>query len=279
MGIEELTEKLQKFKKKVIEKTDKGIQALKGSPDAKGATETGKEVLKEVSGLKARLIQEGTNFVKTYMKDNVTKENSTGATLGALGEYIVKKTVKGVTAVADTLTEYIENEAVKYHRLDTIPELEAAKALINEYAKDKEEQGDELLQYKGIEMVLGKTEKDLSIRLKNKGKTIGLTYLLKDTEISYLNKDFEIITGDLLKRLDKLSDPATLRIDKRTTLKIPLTKGEATYLVSFKKEDGTYEVSYTPENKKTGIMLKYTLEKQMQEGPKEDPIPDMLKKE
>ncbi|MDP2908797.1 MAG: hypothetical protein Q8N77_03240, partial [Nanoarchaeota archaeon] len=59
---------------------------------------------------------------------------------------------------------------------------------------------------------------------------------------------------------EKLSDPAIQKVEKRTTLKIPQTKGEATYFVSFKKENGAYEVSYASENKKNGIMLKYVME-------------------
>lgn len=286
MGIEELSEKLQKFKKKVIEKTDSGIQVLKGSPDAKSATETGKEVLKEVSGLKARLIKEGTNFAKTYMKDNVTKENSTGATLGALAEYLVKKTAKGIKTAVGALTDYVENEADKYHKIDLIPELEAAKALINEYAKDASEQGEEAINYKGIEIILNKTEKELSVGLKNKQKEIKIRYLLNGNDISELNKDLEYLTEDLIKRIDKLSDPDTLKISKKTTFSIPNSKGETTYVVGFKKENDTYEVNYAPNNKilgivdkKHGVILNYTFQKLTPMEEMTEKIPEMLKGE
>ena len=279
MGIEELTEKLQKFKKKVIEKTDKGIRALKGSPDAKGAAETGKEVLKEVSGLKARLIKEGANFARTYMKENVTQDNSTGATIGALGEYLVKKTAKGVKVVADALTDYIEKEAKKYHRIDTMPELNVVKELINQYAEDQQEMGKETLNYKGIGIVVNKTEKDLSITLTRDPKIVSLTYLLKDKKITDLNKDFETLTADLVKRLDRLSDPTMSMIDKTTTFKILQEKGEQKYLVHMKKENEIYDIAYTPENRNSGIILKYVVQKPASEPEvsAEDSTSDILK--
>ncbi|MBM3199791.1 hypothetical protein FJZ53_02550 [Candidatus Woesearchaeota archaeon] len=286
MGLEELADKISRFKKKVIEKTDEGIQKLKGSEEAGDAKEVGKKVVEEAVGLKSRIIKEGTAFAKKYMKENVTQENSTGATIGAFGEYLVKKTAKGVKAAAEALTDYIENEAVKYHKKDTFPELEAARSLVNEYAQDNVEQGEEELNYKGIDLIIKRTDRDLSINLKNKQKKIELTYFLKDAEISDLNYEFDTLTGDLLKRLDKLSDPATVKINKTTVLKMdsPLNKNGKVYTVSLKKIDGAYEVGYTPENRKAGVMLKYVQEKEIPcHAPEEDvsysqdPIPDMLK--
>ncbi len=289
MGIEELANKFKKMKKGVIEKADKGIQLFKGSPDAQGAKEVGKEVLKEVSGLKTRIIKGSTDFAKTYMKENVTQENSTGATLGALTEYVVKKTVKGVTAVADALTAYIENEADKYHRIGVLPELETAKVLINEYAKDKSEQGEEAINYKGIEIILNKTEKELSVNMKSKQKEIKIKYLLNGNDIEELNKDLGYLTEDLIKRIDKLSDPDTLKINKKTTFAIPRSKGETTYVVTFKKENDKYEVNYAPNNKilgmvdkKHGVIMEYVLQKPLaskEEPTSKEPIPEMLKEE
>jgi len=287
MGIEELTNKLRKFKKKVIEKADEGIQTVKGSPETNDAKEVGKKVIEEAIGLKSRLIKEGTEFAKKYMKENVTQENSTGATIGALGEYIVKKTVKGVKTVADAVTDYIENEAKKYHQIDLMPEIQIAKSLINEYAKDKEEQGEEAINYKGIEIVLNKTEKELSVDLKNDQKEITIKYLLNGNDISELNKDLEYLTGDLIKRVNKLSDPDTLKINKKTTFAIPNSKGETVYTVNFKKENDTYEVNYAPNNKilgivnkKHGVILEYVLlKKPVQEASLEEPAHKTPKEE
>ena len=287
---EGLLDKLKKIRKGVIEKADQGIQSVKGPKEEPSLAEVGKEVLKEANGLGTRLLNTGKSFVKDYMKENVTKDNNTGAMIGAFGEYLVKKTVKGAKIAADALTNYIENEACKYHKMEALPELEAARLLINEYAKDKSEQGEEAISYKGLEITLNKTEKELSVSMDGNQKKIKIRYLLSGNDIEELNKDLGYLTEDLIKRMDKLSDPDTVKISKKTTITIPRSKGETNYSVAFKKEKGdaaeAYEVSYTPNNKtlgvidkKHGVVLEYALQKPMpKEEPKpEEQIPEMLK--
>lgn len=251
-----ITEKLKKIKKELIQEANEGLKKIKGSSESEAA----KTVAEQASGLKGLLISKGGQFLKTYLKENVTQDNPTGATIGAFGEYVVKQTVTGIKKGVSALQNYLESESNNYRRQDIMPELEAAREILATYADDKYEQGREDVAYNGIEMMINKTEKEISLNLKRGQKTIELTYLINGREVSDLNNDFGILTEDLLTRLEKLSDPAIQKVEKRTTLKIPQTKGEATYFVSFKKENGAYEVSYASENKKNGIMLKYVME-------------------
>jgi hypothetical protein len=160
-----------------------------------------------------------------------------------------------------------------------MPELNVVKELINQYAEDQQEMGKETLNYKGIGIVVNKTEKDLSITLTRDPKIVSLTYLLKDKKITDLNKDFETLTADLVKRLDRLSDPTMSMIDKTTTFKILQEKGEQKYLVHMKKENEIYDIAYTPENRNSGIILKYVVQKPASEPEvsAEDSTSDILK--
>lgn len=257
-----ITEKLKKIKRELIQEANEGLKKIKGSSESEAA----KAVAEQASGLKGLLVSKGGKFLKTYLKENVTQDNPTGATIGAFGEYVVKQTAAGIKKGLGALQNYLESESNNYRRQDIMPELEVAREILATYADDKYEQGREDVAYNGIEMMINKTEKELSLNLKRGQKTIELTYLAHEfwkkgsLEVAELNKDFGILTEDLLTRLEKLSDPAIQKVEKKTTLKIPQTKGEATYFVSFKKENGAYEVSYASENKKNGIMLKYVME-------------------
>lgn len=257
-----ITEKLKKIKRELVQEASGALKTIQGSSESEAA----KAVAEKASGLKGLLISKGGAFLKDYLNEKVTEDNRTGAAVGAFTEYVVKRTAAEIKKGLGALQGYLEKESNNYRRQDIMPELEAAREILATYADDKYEQGREDVAYSGVKMTINKTEKELSLNLKRGQKTIELTYLANEfwkrgsLEVAELNKDFGILTEDLLTRLEKLSDPAIQKVEKKTTLKVPQTKGEATYFVSFKKENGAYEVSYAPENKKNGIMLKYVME-------------------
>lgn len=251
-----LKEKLAQIRKKMVIGANEGLEKIT-DPKTK---EAGKAFVETASGLKGMLVSKGTDFLKKYLKENMTEEHPTGATIGAFGEYVVKKSVEKVKSGLEALKDYLENETANYQKLDVIPEIEAIRQLIKEYAQDTLEKGREEINYKGIEIVVNTTEKELSLDLKHQPKTVSVTYLLKDKTISELDQDFGVIAEDLLERLNKLSDPAVLKIEKNATLKLQRAKGEAKYFVNLQKGEGRCEVSYTPEDKKYGVILKYVSE-------------------
>lgn len=256
-----LSEKLRnidfgKIKKDVTLKANEGIQKIT-SETAKGS---GKILLHTVAGFKGVLAEKAPDFVKNYISDKLAKENPTGAAAGACAEYVVKHMAKGVIRSINSLKNYLEEESIYYNRLDNIPEIEVLKELIVEYAKDDYEQGEEVFSFqRGIELKVNKEEKELSILLNQKTRKVELKYLFGKKSISELDNDFNILADDLLDRLDNLSDPAILKVDKRTVLKIPKKTGETIYEVDYKKIDNLREVNYTPKQKE-GVVLKYMIQ-------------------
>jgi len=144
--------------------------------------------------------------------------------------------------------------------------MEIMKQLVYEYAKDDYEQGEEAFSYEGVEFAVNKVAKELSISLKHKQRTVEVKYLLNKNPLSELSEDLNTLADDLLNRVNKLSDPAIMKVDKQTVLKIPKEKGVTKYLVTFQKTDTLCEVNYSPEDKKEGIILKYATQEAKENG-------------
>ncbi|MDP2908727.1 MAG: hypothetical protein Q8N77_02880, partial [Nanoarchaeota archaeon] len=87
-----ITEKFKKIKKELIQEANEGLKKIQGSSESEAA----KAVAEKASGLKGLLIKQGGDFLKKYLKENVTQDNPTGATVGAFGEYVVKQTAAGI---------------------------------------------------------------------------------------------------------------------------------------------------------------------------------------
>lgn len=250
----DLSATIRKVKKELTIRACKGLKIV----TCEAAKGSGKLVLSKVAGFKGDLVEKGTSFLKNYIKENMAQENPTGATVGAFAEYTVRSAANGIKRTAGSLKDYLEKESTHYKRLEVIPEMEIVKHLIDEYAKDDHELGEEAFCYEGVEFAVNKVAKELSISLKHQQRTVEVKYLLNKNPISKLNDDLNTLSDDLLNRMDKLSDPALLRVDKQTLLKILNEKGETTYLVTFKKTGTLCEVNYSPEDKKEGIILKYS---------------------
>ena len=252
----DLYEKLKGAKKKIIQ----GANGVMNSEamNSEGSKEAKEMVSEYGAGLKGMLLKKGSSFLKTYVNEKMTTDNPTGATVGACGEYIVKQVGKEVMKGIVLLQQYLEKEANRYEKLEAIPELEVVKSILEGYAQDSQEQGREQVKYKGVEFIVDKTEKELSVNLKNKEKEVTVTYFLNGVSIPTLSKELYKLTDDLLKRLNKLINPSIASLEKTTNLIIDRDGKEILYHIQFKKTEETLEIGYSPEKKGSAIMLKYS---------------------
>lgn len=246
----DLFEKLRGAKKKMI----RGANEVVNSEDTK---EAGKVITEYGVGVKGMLIKKGGKFLKRYVNEKMTTENPTGATVGAFGEYVVKQVGSEVKKGINVMQKYLEKETHRYHKLEAVPELEIVKGILEGYAQDSQEQGREEIKYKGVEFIVDKTEKELSVSLKSKGKAVELTYFLEGASIPVLSEELCKLTDDLLKRLNRLLDPSVSGLEKTTSLRVARGEKEISYIVQSKKTDRLLEVSYIPEKKRAAIMLSY----------------------
>lgn len=247
---DDLFEKLRGAKKKIIQ----GANEVMSSEDTK---EAGKVITEYGAGIKGVLVKKGGKFLKKYVNEKMTTENPTGATVGAFGEYVLKQVGSEVKKGVNTLQKYLEKETHRYHKLEVVPELEIVKGVIEGYAQDSKEQGREEIKYKGVEFIIDKTEKELYVNLKNKGKAVGLTYFLEGASVPVLSEELNRLTDDLLKRLNRLLDPSVSGLEKTTSLRLARGEKEISYTVQSKKTDNMLEVNYNPEKRRAAVMLNY----------------------
>ena len=97
-----------KTKEELLNGANKGLKTLK----SKAAKETSKFATDLALGVPGFVATQGTKLAKKYIKDSVKKENPTGATIGALGESLVKQVVGGVTTSVNVLQDYLEDKSL-----------------------------------------------------------------------------------------------------------------------------------------------------------------------
>ncbi|MBL7100577.1 MAG: hypothetical protein ISS23_01340 [Nanoarchaeota archaeon] len=266
---ENLSDKVKKFKKKVTLTAYDGVKKA-SSEAAKGS---GKFLFKKVVGSnKVEILKNGSAFLRNYINENMAKDNPTGATAGAFVEYTFKHAIGGIKKGVGSVINFLERESNQYHRFDIIPEVEIIKHLVGGCIQDDFEQGKESRSQGGVDYTIQKSEKELAISLEHgllehTLRTVEVNYIFDKNTLSELSSDLDILADDLLKRVNRLSDPSINELDKTTQFQIPRgEKGEATYILNFKKDEKSCEVCYSPENKKEGIILKYKTQEAKENG-------------
>lgn len=199
-------------------------------------------------------------LAKKYVKDNVTKDNPTGATVGAVSESLIKQAATGIKHGISSLQSYLKDTITESRRYNELPELEAAKSLFLKYVTYNSMQGRETIDYKGVISKIKKTEDELYLDLKSEQKNVKISSILKDKKLSQLEFELENITEDLLEKVNWLADPATVDVDMHKTLhfKADIDNIITPYSADYKKCNGEGEITYRPNNQ-TGVRLTYTI--------------------
>ena len=245
----------EKTKDDLLNEANAGLKKLK----TKAAKETGKVAAEFALGVPGFVVTQGSKLAKKYVKDSVKNDNPTGATIGALGESLVKQTVNGITKSVDILEDYLDNKAAAaYRKHSKIPEVEVAKSLFMEYAKDSSMQGKESIQYNGVEFIVDKTEKELALDMTKEGVNIQMASYVKNKDYSHLETEIQTISDDILERIGWLADPATLNVDSQRELFIKEGTDIKRISANYKKSADGCEFIYLPE-KKDGVRFRYAI--------------------
>ena len=190
---------------------------------------------------------------------SIRKNNPTGATIGSLGESLIKKAAIGIMDSIDTLQSYLKTTTTKFRRYNKLPELEDAKNLFMEYASNKSIQGNETIAYDGIKFTIEKTKDELCLYIKSKQNNVKISSSLKDKELSQLELELENITEDLLDKVDWLADSSVIDVNIYKTFCFNESSGNRiTYSADYIKFEGIGEIIYKPDDK-AGVRLKYTI--------------------
>lgn len=249
--------------KKIYEKTKDGLirDASSGLNTLKtrAAKETGKVVTEFALGVPGFVATQGGKLAQKYIKESVKNENPTGATIGALGESLVKQTTNGLGKTVNVLQDYLEDKTkAAYRKHSKIPEVEAAKSLFMDYAKDSSMQGKETINYKGVEFIIDKTEKELSLDMKKEGINIQIASYVKNKDYSNLEAELETISNDILAKMDCILDPAIINVDSQRELFTEDDKNIQRFSANYKKSAEGCEFIYLPE-KKEGVRFRYAI--------------------
>ncbi len=237
-------------------KFKKGIETIINSETAKKA---GKLFADYSSGLKDTIANQSKKLAKKYVKDNVTKDNLTGAKIGAVSESLIKQAATSISHGISSLQSYLKDMTTESRRYNELPEFEAAKSLFMRYAREDSMQGEETIKYKEDEFTINKTEEGLYLDLQSKQKSVHISSILKDKKPSQLEFELENITEDLLERVNWLADPAIVDVKMHKTLHFKADIDNIiTYSADYKKCKGEGEITYRPNNQ-TGVKLIYTI--------------------
>ena len=246
----------KKAKDRLLNGANKGLEQIMNSETAKNA---GKLFADYSSGLKGNVANQGGKLVKKYVKDSVTKDNPTGATVGALSESLIKQTATSIKHCIDTLQGYLKATTTEARRYNELPEFEAAKSVFMKYASDSSMQGNETIDYKGVEFIVERSARKLSLSFEDSQKKVQISSaIFKNPNYSELEFELEEITEDLLDNVKRLADPFTVDVNMSTSLDFEKDDGNITYAVNYTKSNGEGNITYTPP-KRAGIKLTYTI--------------------
>ena len=249
-------DELLKTKDELLKGANKGIETL---ADSEVAKKTGKFCADYALGIKGKVIKQGLKFAKGSVEDKIKDDNSIGATVGAIGESLIKQAATSIKQGVDTMQSYIKSATAESRRYNELPEFEAAKKLFMEYTSDSSMQGNETIGYKGVEYIVAKTPRKLCLSYEDRQKKVQISSaIFKNTEYSELEFELEQITEDLLDKVEWLADPSTVDVNMSHTFLFEKDDGDITYSVNYTKSQGEGNLIYTPP-KRAGIKLTYTI--------------------
>ena len=256
INFKETKDKLLKTKDKLFNEANKGIETLANSETVKKTSEFCTDY---ALGFKGKVIKHSLKFAKGSVEEKIKDDNSFGATVGAIGESLVKQAATSIKDGVGTVQSYIKSATTESRRYNELPEFEAAKSLFMEYAADNSMQGKETIGYKGVEFIVAKTARKLCLSFEDRQKNVQISSaIFKNLKYSELEFELEQITEDLLDKVKWLADPATVEVNMSNTLYFKEDENNIRYSVTYTKSNGKGNIIYTPP-KKAGIKLTYTI--------------------